>query len=188
MVCNLCQKGAERFAEICLKITFIGPVYEVQTGKSLLSGEETSKLKALFDAAEMTGIYYTLGKVGDVFEAMTRAAGGTGSGTGIAYSGSRNPASDFTGKRGSTLVDHFDRHGSGFISPEAYKSAASNFLEKPPTSTTQSFVTREGTYFRYDTATNEFGIMSKYGGVSTYYYPPTGINYWLEQVSKYAPK
>jgi len=69
------KEEADKFAEICLKITYIGPVYEVQTGKSLLSGEETSKLKALFDAAEMTGIYYTLGKVGDVFDAMTRAAG-----------------------------------------------------------------------------------------------------------------
>lgn len=108
---------------------------------------------------------------------------------GKSYSGNRNPEADFTNKKGnSTLQDHFNRHGSDFSSPEAYRSSASNFLEKPPTSTTQSFVTNEGTYFRYDSLTNEFGIMNNYGGVSTYYKPPTGITYWLEQVSKYAPE
>jgi len=105
------------------------------------------------------------------------------------YNGIRNSAVDFSNKKGnSTLLDHFDRHGDGFSSPEAYRIAASNFLEKPVTPTTYSFVTNEGTYFRYDAATNEFGIMNKYGGISTYYKPPEGINYWLEQVDRYAPK
>ncbi len=46
----------------------------------------------------------------------------------------------------------------------------------------------EGTYFRYDTMTNEFGIINEYGGISTYFKPENGIVYWLEQIEKYAPK
>lgn len=86
------------------------------------------------------------------------------------------------------MQSHFDRHGSGFSSTDDYLNGARNFLEKPANSTTQSFISNEGTYFRYDTATNEFGIMNKYGGVSTYYKPDSGLNYWLEQIELYAPK
>jgi len=61
-------------------------------------------------------------------------------------------------------------------------------LQKSPTPTTQSFVSPEGTYFQYDTATNEFGIINQYGGISTYFKPDIGLSYWLDQISKYAPK
>ena len=61
------------------------------------------------------------------------------------------------------------------------------FLEKPATSTTKSFISEEGTYFRYDSATNEFGIINKYGGVSTYF-KPDELDYWDTQVNLYAPK
>ena len=61
-------------------------------------------------------------------------------------------------------------------------------MEKKPTSTTQSYVTNEGTYFRHDTATNEFGIINKYGGISTYFKPNAKMAYWLDQIEKYAPK
>ena len=37
-------------------------------------------------------------------------------------------------------------------------------------------------------ATNEFGIINQYGGISTYFKPDEGIAYWLEQIEKYAPK
>ena len=37
-------------------------------------------------------------------------------------------------------------------------------------------------------AINEFGIINKYGGISTYYKPENGKLYWLEQIEKYAPK
>ncbi|MED4754544.1 PrsW family glutamic-type intramembrane protease [Brevibacillus choshinensis] len=107
--------------------------------------------------------------------------------TGKAYDGTRNPEVDFTnGKGKSTLEKHVSKHG--YDSPEQYLQDARSFLEKPPTSTTQSFVSNEGTYFRYDSATNEFGIINQYGGVSTYYKPEDGMNYWLEQIKKYAPK
>ena len=103
------------------------------------------------------------------------------------YNGTRNPDVDFVnGKGKSTLNKHAGKHG--YTSPEEYLKDARNFLEKKPTSTIQSFVSNEGTYFRYDTATNEFGIINEYGGISTYFKPENGMAYWLEQIEKYAPK
>ena len=103
------------------------------------------------------------------------------------YNGTRNPDVDFVnGKGKSTLNKHVGKHG--YTSPEEYLKDARNFLEKKPTSTIQSFVSNEGTYFRYDTATNEFGIINEYGGISTYFKPENGMAYWLEQIEKYAPK
>ncbi|WP_314292789.1 hypothetical protein [Fusobacterium periodonticum] len=37
-------------------------------------------------------------------------------------------------------------------------------------------------------AINEFGIINKYRGISTYYKSENGKLYWLEQIEKYAPK
>ena len=103
------------------------------------------------------------------------------------YNGTRNPDVDFVnGKGKSTLNKHAGKHG--YASPKEYLKDARNFLEKKPTSTIQSFVSNEGTYFRYDTTTNEFGIINKYGGISTYFKPENGMVYWLEQIEKYAPK
>ena len=107
------------------------------------------------------------------------------------YNGTRNLESDFIDIRGmSTLENHVNRHGSklNITSQSDYLSVARNFLEKQPTSTTRSFVSNEGTYFRYDTATNEFGIINKYGGISTYYLPDAGYRYWIIQIELYAPK
>ncbi len=109
---------------------------------------------------------------------------------GKAYNGIRNMKSDFTKKNNeSTLKKHFDDHGNdfGYTSETEYLNGARNFLEKAPTSTIQSFVSNEGTYFRYDTATNEFGIINKYGGISTYFKPKI-LNYWQNQINAYAPK
>lgn len=103
------------------------------------------------------------------------------------YDGTRNPEVDFVNGKGKSMLNkHASKHG--YTSPEEYLKDARNFLEKEPTSTIQSFVTNEGTYFRYDTATNEFGIINEYGGISTYFKPENGIVYWLEQIEKYAPK
>ena len=103
------------------------------------------------------------------------------------YNGIRNPDVDFVnGKGKSTLETHAQRHG--YSSTEQYLQDARSFLEEKPTSTTESFVSNEGTYFRYDKATNEFGIINRYGGISTYFKPDNGLDYWLEQIEKYAPK
>ncbi len=103
------------------------------------------------------------------------------------YNGTRNPDVDFVNSKGkSTLNKHANKHG--YTSSEEYLKDARNFLEKEPTSTTLSFISNEGTYFRYDTATNEFGIINEYGGISTYFKPENGMAYWLEQIQKYALK
>ena len=47
------------------------------------------------------------------------------------------------------------------------------------------FVSNEGTYFRYDLETNDFGIINKYGGISTYFKPDDGLEYWIDQIYKY---
>lgn len=110
---------------------------------------------------------------------------------GTGYTGTRNATSDFTRGNGkSTLTKHFNDHKDdfGYTTETQYLNGARNFLEKSPTSTTQSFTSKEGTYFRYDTATNEFGIINQYGGISTYYKPTDGLKYWKEQRSLYAPK
>ena len=63
------------------------------------------------------------------------------------YKGTRKADVDFVnGKGKSTLNKHAGKHG--YTSPEEYLKDARNFLEKNPTSTTQSFVSNEGTYFR----------------------------------------
>ena len=103
------------------------------------------------------------------------------------YEGLRNPDADFVNAKGvSTLEKHASKHG--YISAEEYLKDARRFLLDEPTQTVQSFVSEEGTYFRYDTATNEFGIINQYGGISTYFKPDSGMDYWLEQIELYAPK
>ena len=97
------------------------------------------------------------------------------------YNGKRKPENDFVNNKGkSTLEKHASKHG--YDSSEDYLSDARNFLEKEPTPTTESFMSKEGTYFRYDKDTNEFGIINKYGGISTYFKPDKGITYWLDQI------
>ncbi|MEG0775797.1 RHS repeat-associated core domain-containing protein [Clostridium sp.] len=106
---------------------------------------------------------------------------------GNAFRGSRNLSADF--KNGKKLSSHFTDHRAdfGYKTADEYLEGARNFVMKKPTSTTQSFVSKEGTYFRYDTKTNEFGMVNQYGGISTYFKPTDGMKYWQEQIAKYKP-
>ena len=92
--------------------------------------------------------------------------------------------------RKASLPKHFKDHNKnfGFSTQEEYLEAARYFFSKPPTPTMQSFTTQEGTYFQFDTATNEFGIINQYGGISTYYIPDDKLDYWLGEIKKYAPQ
>lgn len=109
-------------------------------------------------------------------------------GTGKSYEGTRNLGADF--KNGKRLTSHFMDHGGDFRykTEEEYLAGARNFVKKKPTTTTQSFVSEGGTYFRYDIKTNEFAIVNQYGGISTYFKPENGLNYWIDQVNRYKPK
>ncbi len=74
----------------------------------------------------------------------------------------------------------------GYESVNDYLEGARNFLQNPP-SGIEYFKDSSGWYYQYDPATNTFGIINPYGGVSTYFKPDTGLAYWLEQISKYKP-
>ena len=104
------------------------------------------------------------------------------------FGGDRDISMDFLRK--ASLPKHFKDHNKnfGFATQEEYLEAARYFFSKPPTPTMQSFTTQEGTYFQFDTATNEFGIINQYGGISTYYIPDDKLDYWLGEIKKYAPQ
>ena len=108
------------------------------------------------------------------------------------YAGIYDPSQDFV--KGKKLIKHYKQHAKDFgldpqnpsiINVEKYVQEARNFLLKPVTATTQTFTSSDGYYFRYDIATNEFGIMSNYGGISTYFKPDRGINYWIDQIQQW---
>lgn len=105
-----------------------------------------------------------------------------------AFEGTRNLSADF--KNGKKLLSHFTDHGAdfGYKTADEYLEGTRNFVMKEATSTTQSFVSKEGTYFRFDTNTNEFGIVNQYGGISTYFKPADGLKYWQEQIELYKPR
>jgi len=135
--------------------------------------------------------YMTFVEVAGSDDVMSWQNGGSGNYPGELYSGTRNPNADFTNTRGnSTLTGHYNDHKKdfNFENEIEYLNGARNFLEKTPTPTIQSFTSDAGWYFRYDTATNEFGIINQYGSISTYYKPDNGLEYWLEQIVLYAPK
>lgn len=166
-----------------------------QLGSKIDTGEWayslTDMLKRLLDTTKESLLTFGLTNIPSVIHNVAQQSQYhneiDGDYRGQPYTGVRNPEVDFVnGKGNSTLEKHTADHG--YTSPEKYRNDAQNFLEKPPTSTTQSFVSSAGTYFRYDTATNEFGIINQYGGISTYFKPEDGLSYWLEQIQKYAPK
>lgn len=52
-------------------------------------------------------------------------------------------------------------------------------------SSIETFTSSEGWFFKYDKSTNTFGIINNNGGISTYFKPDTGYQYWLDQVALY---
>ncbi|MBF2454322.1 T7SS effector LXG polymorphic toxin [Listeria seeligeri] len=106
---------------------------------------------------------------------------------GRSYTGKRNRENDFkNGKGVSTLEKHALKHQ--YDSTDEYLADARQFLEKKPTLRTETFVSKEGTYFRYDAKTNEFGIINEYGSISTYFKPNAGLKYWEKQIDLYYQK
>ncbi|MBC1886497.1 hemagglutination protein [Listeria seeligeri] len=106
---------------------------------------------------------------------------------GRSYTGKRNRENDFkNGKGVSTLEKHTLKHQ--YDSADEYLADARQFLEKKPTLRTETFVSKEGTYFRYDAKTNEFRIINEYGSISTYFKPNAGLKYWEKQIDLYYQK
>lgn len=136
------------------------------------------------DSAAQRDAYYQ-----NVLQSSSKPSDGMGY-KGNTYSGTRDPSADFI--HGKKLAEHADRHSallneSGInVSTETqYQQAAQDFFSKTPTDTTFSFTSEEGAYFQYDTMTGEFGIINPYGGISTYFIPDEGIDYWLRQIELY---
>ena len=91
-------------------------------------------------------------------------------------------------RKGTVLLDkHFLSHKDdfGYENEQEYLNGAKKFLEKPATSSMEGFTTPEGTFFRYDKNTNEFGIINQHGGISTYFKPENGVEYWRDQMELY---
>ena len=154
-------------------------INEVFTGHNIIRDDLMGGNQALYADAKM------ILAIGSASFIQIALASGLIGPMGEPYQGARNPSQDFV--KGKRLATHFSDHASefGIDDVDDYVKAAEHFLTKTPTSTTSSFVTESGTYFRYDSATNEFGIMNQYGGISTYFKPDAGLDYWIEQMNKY---
>lgn len=90
---------------------------------------------------------------------------------------------------GNSLDWHFVKHGKsmGFKNADAYLKGARKFLDGSKSIKVQSFISAQGTYFKYNPITNEFGIINEFGGISTYFLPKAGYEYWLQQIAIYKP-
>ena len=125
--------------------------------------------------------------------AMALSSGGNSSGKkkaggeknrSIHYRGHREYEADFV--YGNELTDHAYRHGKdmGIKDENDYLAAAREFFEKDATDTMEYFYGEDGNFYLYDTATNEFGVINEFGGISSYYLPDRGVAYWLDKMSK----
>ena len=83
--------------------------------------------------------------------------------------------------------EHFERHvikqkeWNDVFTKKDYLKKAQNFLNSKG-SNIDSFVSRDGWLFKYNKATNEFGLGHPNGTISTFYRPKDGMNYWYEQL------
>lgn len=68
----------------------------------------------------------------------------------------------------------------------AYQKKANEFLRLPVDGkNVDAFVSDGGTYFKYKFDTNEFGMISDKGTISTYFNPKDYSDYWIDQIHKY---
>ena len=92
------------------------------------------------------------------------------------------------------LADHFTRHGPGVgaSTKEEYEALADEFMGASLDSTTQQCIrSYSGDILRFRSATQEFGILTKYGVIRTYYKPnprrlpfPTNYVYFQQECKK----
>ena len=87
----------------------------------------------------------------------------------------------------ASLDIHFSKHAKklGCKSKSEYNNKAVDFMNAPETSTSESF-TKNGTVYKYDYSTKEFGMAKSDGTMITYYIPdePTD-EYWEGVKEKY---
>jgi pyocin large subunit-like protein len=77
------------------------------------------------------------------------------------------------------------------VNATTYEQLADMFLEGPRSTTTLEKIRSNGDKLRYDSKTNEFGILSSAGVIKTYFIPdplvhrlPTNYDYFIVESSK----
>lgn len=76
------------------------------------------------------------------------------------------------------LQDHFRRHGAdfGLSNPPDYEAQAARFLAGRPSQGILEIVRTNGDIVRYNTSTNEFGIITQDGIIRTYFKPDPAVH------------
>lgn len=74
------------------------------------------------------------------------------------------------------------------ISWDEYEQKAKEFLNSKDDGNIVSFISEEGTRFKYNISKNEFACARDNGITQTYYKPIDKMKYWEEQVEKYGKK
>ena len=82
-----------------------------------------------------------------------------------------------------SLDKHFKSHGKSCVckSKSEYNNKAVDFMNAEDTATTESFVASNGTVYKYDSATGEFGMAKSDGTMITYFIPDNPDEYWEKQ-------
>lgn len=86
----------------------------------------------------------------------------------------------------ASLKSHFKKHGKsmGLSSQTDYNNSAVNFMNSN-SSTSEEFVDKYGTHYKYDPITNEFAMAKDDGTMITYFSPDKGEDYWEIQKELY---
>lgn len=87
-----------------------------------------------------------------------------------------------------SLETHFSKHGKdlGCKSKSEYNNKAVNFMNADETADTESFVASNGTVYKYDYSTHEFGMAKSDGTMITYFIPDEPADeYWEKVKEKY---
>lgn len=92
------------------------------------------------------------------------------------------------------LPDHFTKHGAEFgaATAQIYEQMADIFFGGPTPATTHECVRSRGDVVRYDTGTDEFGVVDRNGIIRTYFKPdprrhhkPTNYDYFLAECQRF---
>lgn len=96
-------------------------------------------------------------------------------------------------KNALSLNEHFQKHHTDFgvATPSVYEALADRFLGGPKTNTTMECTRHNLERLRYDTATEEFGILTPSNIIRTYFKPdpakhrqPTNTDYFNQECLK----
>ena len=86
----------------------------------------------------------------------------------------------------STLDDHFRRHGEqmGCPTKESYNANAVKFANTVDRKNCVSFVSRNGTTYKFNKKDGTLAIITKIGVVVTYFKPKDGYEYYKAQKAR----